>query len=424
MIVEGYPQSTIMKVVHLSYLDNRGGSAKSALKIHNGLKDAGIDSVLFVSQKTLLNDDSVKSISFNKVGRFIDKKLGEILWRVGYPDAFYLFSNFFPLRKDVRQADIIQIYNIHGGYFSYKQLKKLSQKSILVWRLSDMWPITGHCAYSYECKQWLEGCNKCNDLFCYPPIGRDRCNKLWEEKRKLYSEINDLNIIAPSKWIMNCAKQSPLLQNKRIEYIPNGVDCSIFKPLNKYEAKKELGIDEAKTILLFSAANINDERKGLRYLLHSLDMLNNIYDKLVVICMGVNIQTYHKNILCLGNIKEEKKMAMIYSAADIYVLPTLADNLPNTILECMACRTATIAFDVGGIPDVIHHMETGYLVPPKDEVALANGIRFLFANPNERKRIADNAYQMIKHDFTVEIQTQKVLAYYKDILHEKGNRRA
>ena len=409
-----------MKVVHLSRLDNRGGSAKSALKIHYGLRNLNVDSKMYVSEKEKKSDPTIKKIIRSKFLWMIDKKFGEVMKRLGYPDLLYFFSHFFYKKKDICTADIIQVYNIHGGFFEVRQLKRLARNSIVVWRLSDMWAFTGHCAYSYNCEKWKNGCKKCEDLQSYPEVGRDHCNFLWKHKKKVYDEIQNLHIVTPSKWLFNCVEESPLLQGKKIKYIPNGVDCSVFRPTEKQEAKKCLGLDDTKLTLLFLAANINEERKGLRYLLDALNKLGTIRQKINIVCVGKCDGINDKDMIQLGVVNDEKKMALIYSAADIYVLPTLADNLPNTIIECMACKTAVIAFNIGGVPDVVRHMDTGYLVEKEDINGLAKGIRFLLDSEEIRNQISENAMRLIQGEFTIELQAKRFWDYYNELLKEIG----
>ncbi len=403
-----------MKITHISYSDNRGGSAKSALKIHRGLQNLGVDSKMYVNEKNLTCDKSIKTINLLKWQCWVDKKIGEVERRVGYPDIFYPFSRFFYLRKYVRNSDIVQIYNIHGGYFEYKILKKIATKSVLVWRLSDMWSMTGHCAYAFNCDKWKTGCEKCPDLRTYPWVGKDRCHWTWKRKQKIFQEIENLCIVAPSKWIAECVSNSPILKNKRSVYIPNGIDCNTYSPRIKAEARLELGLDVKKKIVLFLSANLEDERKGLKYLLKALMKIDS--QDIDVVCVGESKAWHPVNYINLGEIDDANKMAEVYSAADVYVLPTLADNLPNTVLESMACGTPVVAFDVGGISDAVKHMETGYLVQSGNTEELAEGIQKILENEELAKTMGSNGRNLVLENFTCELQAQSFYNLYNELI--------
>lgn len=407
-----------MKVINLSRLDNRGGSAKSAMKIHKGLVKRGINSIMYVGDKEG-TDESIRLVTGNKWFRRIDKIWGELLTRIGFPDAFYLFSSFFFFYRDVRTADIIQLYNIHGGFFAYHQLHKLAKKSIVVWRLSDIWPMTGHCAYSYDCDKWISGCKKCNHLLFYPWVGRDHCAYTWKKKYKEISGIENMVFVAPSHWIMELAKQSPILQNKDIYYIPNGIDCDLFKPYNKLDSRKELGVSEGKFTILFLAANLEDERKGIKYFIEALKELEGIKDQFQVVCVGSGRIDTEEDIVFLGSITSDSTMAKAYSAADVFVVPTIEDNLPNTVLESMACRTPVVAFDVGGISDAVIDGVTGFLVKSKDSICLASKIEILLNHPEMVIEMGDKGYALVRENFTTEIQTDRFIQLYIELLKGK-----
>lgn len=401
-----------MKVVHINSHDAKGGAAESASKIHKGLKLLGQESVFFVAFKG--NNTDSKYLVNNELCRKIEREWTKILSKFGLPELYYPFTHFFYLNSDVRKADIIQLYNLHGGYFELALLNKLSKKHAVVWRLSDMWPMTGHCAFPYDCEKWKSGCNNCPYLSEYPELTVDRSAFFLRYKQRIVSNMENMIVVAPSYWIQKNAKESLVFKGKRVHYIPNGIDEKVFTPFEKAYAKKMVGLEE-KPVILFLAAEISDTRKGLAHLIQAFKHISNI-ENTQIVCVG-NVDDEQKidGIDYLGSIKDKAQMAIIYSSANVFAAPSLADNLPNTILESMACGTPVVAYDVGGISDAVKHMKTGILVKSGQIEDLARGIEFLINNEKCAFEMGRNARKMIEENFTIDLQARRFLELYNNL---------
>jgi glycosyltransferase involved in cell wall biosynthesis len=315
---------------------------------------------------------------------------------------------------------VVQLYNLHAGYFSYSALPYLSRRRTVVWHLSDMWAMTGHCAYSYACDRWLRGCGRCPHLSDRPyPLKRDTTATLWKAKRALYARSR-LTVVAPSRWLGRLAGESPLLGRFPVHVIPYGLDTEVFRPIDKAVAREALGIDPTRPVVLFGAHAIWEPRKGSEYLAEALARLAAAGRRDVfLLTIGSTSSGWPARCALegrhLGFIQSDLLMAIVYSAADVFVLPTLADNLPNGVLESMACGTPCVAFDVGGVGDAVRHMETGYLASYRDAGDLARGIDAILGDAVLRADLGRRARSAVEKEFTLRLQAERYLELYRQL---------
>jgi len=415
-----------MNILHISTWDNAGGSGRSAYRIHSGLKKAGMKSRMLVGNR-VTNDPNVALIG----GRadFLDKITGKIVDKLNMQYLLYPSSFTLRFRTWFKEADIIQLYNTHGGYFSHSVLGDISRFRPVVWRLSDMWPMTGHCAYAYDCERWKSGCVKCPATAEYPALSFDVSAFLWNIKKKIYARSN-VFLVAPSRWIAGLVAQSPLLKNFETFLIPNGLDTGIFRPLSKSQSRENLGISKENKTIFFNASSIKLERKGAEFLREAILRLRLRHKAgLEVIIAGNDGGDFLQRengehsltITVLGSLTDDAAMAQAYSAADVFVLPTLAENLPNGILESMACGTPVVAFNTGGVPEAVRHMQSGYLARYRDAEDLAEGIDLLLSNDELRMKIAKNARYIAEREYSSGLQTDRFLDLYEKILARKSS---
>lgn len=409
-----------LHVLHISTTDKKGGSGRSAYRIHSSLRDYGINSKMLVGYKST-NDPDVNYLSKN-ILKFIDRICNKFMSFYGLSDIFYP-SSFFLLRHPLfKKCNILQLYNIHGNYFSFLSLPFLSNYKPIVWRLSDMWPLTGHCGYSYECEKWINGCGNCPHLEEYPPLKKDRTTFLWKLKKNVMNKIKNMVIVAPSLWIKNLVKKSPILSKFPILYIPNGVNTETFKNCNKMKIMGKLGISPNKKVILFIAEDFyKDKRKGGMYLIEALRLLDKSFLKnLVLLIIGKNNVNAENmvpvDIIKTGPVSNDIQLAEFYSAADLMVLPTLADNLPNTLLESMSCGTPVVAFNNGGIAEVIKHMENGYLVKNREIEELARALKLSLSNDILLKRLSENCRNYICKNFSQDKEIKKYIELYSELI--------
>jgi len=412
--------STRRSVLHISTYDNLGGSGRSAYRIHTGLKQAGWRSRMLVGMKTT-DDPEVKLFAARPL-RMMDIAFGKVADRLSLQYLFYPSSFLLPWQEWFKQAGVVQLYNTHGGYFSHTALPLISRHRPVVWRLSDMWPMTGHCAYSFGWDGWETGCGSCPTVAHYPALRRDTTATLWRVKNRTYAR-SSLTIVAPSRWIAKMAEASPLLGRFPVHVIPNGLNVDIFRPIPKKIARAALGIGEAARVILFSADSIEDQRKGAALMQEALARLAATGGQnITLLIAGAHVDQLKLrlpfDIKQLNRIGDDETMAMVYAAADIFVLPTLADNLPNGILESMACGTPSVTFDVGGCGEAVRHLDTGYLAAYKDVADLAKGIQLLLNDDELRRRLGLRSREVAENEYALELQTERFVRLYENVIEQ------
>lgn len=409
-----------INVLHISTADNVGGSGRSAYKVHNGLRKLGFNSKMIVSQK-ITADPDIDLIG--KKGMKIADRLSGLLF-----DFFSLQYLYFPSSYKLLShpwfidADIIQLYNTHGNYFSHTVLPYMARKKKkIVWRLSDMWPVTGHCAYSGDCTLWLTGCKKCPSLGSYPSLKTDTASFLWSLKKKIYNKL-DMSIVAPSSWTFEIAGKSPLFENLKKTIIPNGVDINIFKPISKEWTRTILNIPITSKIVLFLAHSIKDNpRKGGDFFIKAVNSLKEGgLDNLGVMLVGYGAEDWGHEIKCNvyrhGLINEDTMLSLIYNSADVIVHPAVLENMPNGIIEAMACGTPAVAFNTGGVSDVVKHMETGILADYGNLDGLTNGIKQILCDDNLRSEMNRKCRELAEKEFSVELQAMRFAQLYREVV--------
>lgn len=411
-----------MNILHLSFADNSGGAARSAYKIHSGIRELGLTSRMLVGWKVTKDPDVdyLKSQDFLiRVGDAIGRKVVDRL-NLPYlynPSSFKLIEHPW-----FKSADLIQLYNLHAPscFFTYRALPQISRYKPIVWRLSDMWPFTGHCSYSHECDRWKTGCGACPYLNEYPALTQDTTALLWRIKKSVYQR-SKLVIIATNSWMENLVKESPLLGHFPIYRIPNGIDPEIFHPLPKIPARSELNIPQTAKVVLFAAYDLTEPRKGSQYVLSAMEKVaaSGVKD-LVLVVMGKGAELWENSpnyqTIRLKFTSKDKILTQAYSSADVFLHPAIVENFPNSILESMACGTPCVAFNTGGVADILHHLETGYLAEYKDESDLAKGVKILLENSGLHSRLSRNCHQLINLKYTLENQAKSHIDLYSEIV--------
>lgn len=331
-------------------------------------------------------------------------------------------SSFYLDRlPEFRRADIIHLHVIHSGYFNYLALPHLTKRKPAVLTMHDMWSLTGHCAYSYDCEKWRSGCGPCPYPKIEPPIRRDATRWEWLAKRRVYRKSR-LAVAAPSAWLAGLAREGlPGQCGIDIRQIPAGLNTERFAPRDRRESKASLGLDPDIPLLLVVAANLRDRRKGFDLFADAMKLLRARQSlNFNVSAMGGGegaLSAIGGPVLYLGylNCVQEKQIA--YSAADVVVVPSRADNQPCVILEAMACGTPCVAFDVGGIPEVVKDGETGFLARSESAEDLARALEEALSNPGRTAKMGQNARAQICSDHDLLGAARRYLNLYNELLN-------
>lgn len=400
-----------MKILILNTSERTGGAAVAAGRLEKALLRAGISVSKIVRKDTKLNR---LRFYWERLIIFLCNGLNrKKLFMVSIANTGEDISSN-PL---VKEADIIHLHWINQGFLSLNNIKKLVElNKPIVWTMHDMWPCTGICHHSRECEKFKENCGSC---FFLNSKGKDLSSNVFGKKLSLYHTIN-ITFVGCSQWLANRARQSRLLKNKDVLSIPNPLDINIFYKKERKSVRKVLGLPPNKKLLLFGALNATDRRKGIEYLITSLELLDRQDVELVVLGqVKENIRNmFSLPIHSIGYLSDELKIVDLYNAVDMFVTPSLEENLPNMIMESMACGTPCVGFRVGGIPEMIDHQVNGYVANYKDSKDLANGIQWVLEH-KEPQMLSDACIKKVKENYCEEVVVKQYIDLYKRLLEEK-----
>lgn len=317
------------------------------------------------------------------------------------------------------QPDIIHIHNIHGASSSFWDLELIricGDNAPIVWTLHDMWSFTGRCAYNYDCQKYLHGCDAaCPTPGEYPSLSPDLINHAWDQRRKLFQDLRNVAAVAPSRWLASKAQEG-LWHSKRIEIIPYGLPLCIYEPVEKSMARKALGLSTKGPVLLFAAHQLDDRRKGWLQALQAIQQIT--IRPISVLLMGSGtLRSQIPGVLDfpLGYIDHERTRALAYSAADIYLHPAQADNLPNTVMEAISCGTPVVAFSVGGIPELVRPGVTGWLVDEQTPSALAVTLEQALYEVNNDGVLSRSCRETAEREFSMNLQVERYQALFREM---------
>lgn len=405
-----------MKVLRINQSDISGGAAIAVYRLHQGLLAQGIDSRFLVN---LINTSS-SHVDTIPPRRRLDYQLLRITRPFGFNDI-HLTSTFDILKHPFYQeADLLHFHNLHGGYFNYLALPSLTQNKPSILTLHDMWAITGHCAYSFECDRWKIGCGQCPYPDTYPAIQSDSTRWEWKLKRWVYNRSNLQAVVTTSRWHAKQAQES-MLNPVPVYRIPPGLDTQAYQPLDPEQCRVVLGIPTDKKVLMFAAAKLNDPRKGGDLLITVLQNLpKSLKTETILLTLGNGGETVAETVgiptINLGFVGSDRLKSVAYSAADLFLFPTRAENFGLVAQEAMACGTPTVSFKIGGVPDLVRPGVTGYLAEPEDVTDFCKGIIQLLEDQSLRERLSQKGRQVVLEEYQLKVYAQRYAELYRQIL--------
>jgi glycosyltransferase involved in cell wall biosynthesis len=421
-----------MKVTLINTSDAGGGAPAACLRLLQALQLQGVDAQLLVQHKKT-NNDKVEGIVKSFTTRFkanFDRLLERIPFMLFHEkdrSVRFAFStaNVGTSIKDhplIVNADILHLHWTNSGFLSIDDLKELVDTGKpIIWTQHDMWTFTGGCHYAGDCDHFKQECGNCP--FLRDADENDISHRGWVRKAMLYAGAENITFVACSKWLAGVAKQSSLISYLRIGAIPNPIDVDVFSPRDIAITRKKWNIDSDAKVILFGAANINDRRKGISYLVEALDIFKNTYRDTVpeIVIFGKNkhfdVSQLPFKVHELNLISSQQDLAEIYSMADLFITPSIEDNLPNTVMEALACGTPVVAFNTGGIPEMIDHQQSGYLAEFKSSADLATGMHEVLIAAN-RLALATNARQKVLDNYTNEKVAKQYLEVYNSVFNK------
>lgn len=395
-----------MKVAFISTF-RRGGAGRSAWRTAQAVAQQGIEIsfVLRIQEKehpmvmsacTGWRQPYAKILEWYERLRFIRKASSkEVRFFFSLADVGQDISQV----PAIQEADVLHLHWVHKGFLSLKSFRQLQALGKpIVWSLHDMWAFTGGCHYAGSCKAFEKECGHC--WYLKNPSEKDLSHQIWKAKAQTYAKL-PWQIVTSSEWLGELARSSSLLGDFPVQALPTPVDTELFRPLPKKAIREKLQLPSDKRLLLFAAMNVADPRKGFRYLEEALQQLGDLQGVELLVMGKAEPSAFEQipfQVHYLGYLSGEQAIAEAYNAADFFIMPSLEDNLPNTILESLACGIPTVAFATGGIPQMVAHQETGYLARFKDAEDLAAGIRWALAADYEYHSAA--ARQKAEQDYS------------------------
>ena len=400
-----------MHILQINTADTKGGAGKVAYRLQKELNKQGHHSSLLVSRKYAKDDKNVILIRpENNLRRRFLKKL-----------TYYLANDldFFPAdhilkMPEFKNADIVHCHNLHTNYFNLSMLEKISKIKPVVWTFHDMWPITAHCGHSFN-DDVKNGFFVCPSMDIYPPIAWHNEKYLESKKRKVYENSN-FHIVVPSLWLKNKVEKS-LLASKPITLIYNGIDTNIFRPLDKKECQQKLNLPQDKKIVLFLAKRgQSNPWKGGSYADDAIDAVKD-RDDIFILDIGGDENKTIGNRRFVSFVNDENTLAKYYSASDLLLYPSLADNCPLVALEAQACGLPIISFKTGGIPEIIGHKETGYIARYKDTQDLISGLEYCL--DTDLQTMSQKSAQKALANFSLDNMVNKYMELYSSLSTSK-----
>ena len=410
-----------MRVLIVNTSERTGGAAVAANRLMKALINHGVKAKMLVRDK---ESDSLTVVGLPKSpmlhwhflwerlvifvrSRFSRKHLFEI-------DLANIGSDITGL-PEFKEADVIHLHWINQGMLSLGGIQKILRSGKpVVWTMHDIWPATAICHLTLGCRSFTSACKSCRLL----SGGSTLTQSVWRKKQRLFEDGN-IYFVACSHWLEAEAKSSALLKGHKITSIPNPIDTHIYNNrCNKQEVRQQLGLPADKKLVLFVSQRVINPNKGMDYLIEGCRLLKDVPQLGVVILGGhaeevadqLPFETYP-----LGYVNDEHRIVDIYNAVDVFVLPSLSENLPNTIMEAMACGVPCVGFRVGGIPEEIDHKQKGYVADYRSAEDLAWGIRWILTEA-DYESLSRHAVQKVAQNYSQQSVALKYLDVYQQAM--------
>jgi glycosyltransferase involved in cell wall biosynthesis len=410
-----------MKVLIVSTSDLSGGAARAAYRLHQALVQQKIDCQMLVQSKS--SDDYSVFAPITKLKKGLAKirpffdslpvRFYKQRSKTLFSSSYLPFSGFAD-RINSLKPDVVHLHWIASGMMRIEDITKI--KAPIVWSMHDMWAFTGGCHYNEQCEAYQNGCGNCVVLGSNRSFDLSKINFL--RKRSTYKKIKNLTINGSSQWISNAVKVSFLFKDRAVTTIPNPIDMNLFKPLDKIFSRNLFNIPVDKKIILFGAMNpLGDPRKGFAELSASLSKLEVENVEFVIAGSSKPLQpeSFAYPVHYIPPLSDEYSLSILYNIADVVIVPSLQENLANSIVESLLCGVPVVAFNVGGNPDLIEHKENGYLVKQFSSEDMAYGIEWILNNKNY-STLSSNARKKAVSCYSYEVLSPRYIELYENVI--------
>ena len=413
-------KSQVKRIAYINLRDTHGGAVIAMNRLSGALADIyGVDNTILVGTKTTEAKNIIALRS--RWQRGIENRIIESnLSAAGLQYQWFPFSSY-NMMKHLRniKPDVINLHLTHSSYFQTSMIQKISTVAPVVWTLHDMWAFTGNAAHTFGDESWKTMQNSDHLTKIYPAIGRNAGAWLLRQKKRIYAKSN-VTMVTPSRWLRDLAIQSPVFEGKEVLHINNGIDLDVFKPGNKSAIRAKLEIPVDAKVIVFSAAFLKgDIWKGGDHLIEILRRINALVTTPVYILLigkeGDSTLTDFSNftVRTTGYVDDEKLMAMYLSASDLFLYPTKADNLPNVLVEAIACGVPAVTFDIGGCKEIVVNDYNGIIVKPFDFDSVAAGVVKCLSS--DLGAMSANARKHAEQNFDVKDMAHNYMALFEKL---------
>ena len=416
-----------MRILIVNTSERTGGAAVAASRLMEALCNYG------VKAKMLVRDKETQSLTVSALPgqrrsqcHFLWERF--VIWLHLHFRRQHLFDidianagTDITRLPEFQEADVIHLHWVNQGMLSLKNIRKILESGKpVVWTMHDIWPSTAICHLTLDCRHFENQCQQCRLL---PGGGsvNDLAAQVWQRKQRMLSGRH-IHFVACSQWLAEEARHSALLQGQIVTSIPNPIDTHFYRPHDKQEARQLLGLPAEGPVVLFASQRVTNQYKGMNYLIAACQQLAAQHPKLRATMTVAILGGHAEEIVgqmpfrahALGYVNDEQRIVAVYNAADVFVLPSLSENLPNTIMEAMACGVPSVAFRVGGIPEEIDHRQNGYVANYQDSDDLAQGIWWtLFEADQESLRKA--CLQKVSHCYSQQSVANRYFELYEGL---------
>lgn len=418
-----------MKILLINTSERRGGAAIACNRLAQALQRAGVDAHMLVADA-----DTDKAVGYCTSAWQRLRYKWAFLWERWGIFAHNRFSrnNLFAVstasdgvdiasHPAVKDADVIHLHWVNQGFMSLAGLQRImALGKPVVWTMHDMWAVTGICHHARTCESYTQACGNC--MFLTSGRMKDLAYKTFNKKKSIYGTA-PIHFVTCSAWLRRLAEKSALIKpSDSVRNIPNPIDTAFFCPGDKASARRELNLPNDKLLILFGAVNAADKRKGIDYFIATLHTLrkqhSELNDRIELVVFGntgnMPLDSMPYPCTSLGYVSDPEKIRAMYRAVDTYVTPSLEENLPNTIMEALACGTPCVGFEIGGIPEMIDS-QNGYVAQYKNATDMAEGIATVL-HPDHHDAMSEAARQKVLAEYSEECVAQQYISLYKSLL--------
>lgn len=416
-----------MKILLVNTSERTGGAAIACSRLQEALNRQGMEARMLVNNKQTSNP-MVEGIEgrWHKLWNFLWERI--VIWKANHFEKYHLFRvDIANTGTDItrlpvfKEADIIHLHWINQGMLSLKGLKHIFESGKpIVWTMHDLWPAMGICHHPGDCTKYQTECQCCPQLL-YRGSKHDLSYKTFHKKQKLM-QGHQINFVACSQWLKGMVEKSALMQGQAVTAIPNPIDTRLFKPIDQAEARQRCGLPTDKKLILFGSVKVTNKYKGADYLTRACRLLASqhpeLQDELGIVTFGMQSESLQNRlpfeVFTQGYVSDTEKMIDIYNAVDLFVTPSLEENLPNMIMEAMACGTPCVGFRTGGIPEMIDHQQNGYIAEYKSADDLATGIYWILSHEHP-EALSEQARAKVTAQYDEEVVVKQFIELYNQI---------